>query len=73
MRTTSKYNRYNQCIISVPWKFMHGTHAHPPPVWHGLMVKALACQVEGPGFECHHGKNFGKSVGKKIASHPLLA
>ena len=24
----------------------------------GLMVKALACQEEGPGFESHHGKSF---------------
>ena len=30
---------------------------------YGRMVKALACLVEGPGFESHHGKSFGKSLG----------
>ena len=29
------------------------------------MVKALACRVEGPGFESHHGKSFGKVSEKK--------
>ena len=24
----------------------------------GLMVKVLACLVEGPGLESHHGKSF---------------
>ena len=28
-------------------------------LWHGLMVQALTCQVEGPGFESHHRKSFG--------------
>ena len=28
------------------------------------MVKALACRVEGPGFESHHGKRFGKVLEK---------
>ena len=39
------------------------------------MVKALACWVEGPRFDSHHGKSFGKSFGKKNkpASYPLLA
>ena len=32
---------------------------------YGRMVKALACQVEGPGFKSHHGKSFGKSFDKK--------
>ena len=27
---------------------------------YGRMVKALACQVEGPGFKSHHGKKFRK-------------
>ena len=26
---------------------------------YGRMVKALACRVEGPGFQSHHGKSFG--------------
>ena len=30
-----------------------------PHLWCGLMVKVLACQVEGPRFESHHGKSFG--------------
>ena len=35
-------------------------------LWYGRMVKALACRVEGPGFESHHGKKFRlKSFGKK--------
>ena len=29
------------------------------------MVKALTCRVEGPGFESHHGKSFGKKVSVK--------
>ena len=29
-------------------------------VWHGLMVKMLACQVKGPGFKSDHRKSFGK-------------
>ena len=29
------------------------------------MVKALGCQVKGPGFESHHGKKFGKIFGGK--------
>ena len=34
-------------------------------VWYGQMVKALACQVEGPGFKSHHGKKFRKKVSVK--------
>ena len=32
---------------------------------YGWMVKALACQVEGPGFKSHYGKSFGKVLEKK--------
>ena len=43
---------------------------------YGRMVKALACRVEGPGFESHHGKKvsvkkFWKK--KKRPAYPLLA
>ena len=50
----------------------------PYHLQYGQMVKALACQVEGPGFESDHGKSFGKSFRKvlvksfkKKASYPL--
>ena len=47
-----------------------------PCLRYGLMVKVLACRMEGPRFESRHGKSFGKfqlkSFGKK-ASYPLLA
>ena len=41
----------------------------------GLMAKAFACWVEGPGFKSDQGKVtfWLTSFGKKNASHPLLA
>ena len=55
------------CIIVAMWY----------PMWYrlryGRMVKALACRVEGPRFESHHGKSSEKKKKKKLASYPLLA